>query len=66
MGKVKAYHTVVPEYGAERDVYHDQIGVQQECGLSRSTEVLGKQGGPSARIAREYVENDGPTVGLMG
>lgn len=24
MGKVNAYHTVVPEYGDERDVYHDQ------------------------------------------
>lgn len=24
VGKVKDYHTVVPEYGDERNVYHDQ------------------------------------------
>ena len=24
MGKVKDYHTIVPEYGDERNVYHDQ------------------------------------------
>lgn len=42
-----------------------KVHAQQECGLSRSTEVLGKQDGQSARIVRDYVENDGPTVGLM-
>ena len=43
-----------------------KVSVQQECELSRSTEVLGKQGGQSARIVRDYVDYDGPTVGLMG
>jgi hypothetical protein len=31
MGKVREYHTSVPEYGGERNVYHDQ----SECPAGR-------------------------------
>ena len=36
-----------------------RVSVQQECGLSQSTEVLAKQGDQSARIVRDYVDEDG-------
>jgi hypothetical protein len=37
MVKVSTCHTSVPEYGGERNAYHDQTSAQPECGSSQCT-----------------------------
>lgn len=45
MGKVNPYHTVVPEYGGERDVYHDQ----SECPAGKRIKPEHRQAGTAGR-----------------
>ena len=49
LGKVKAYHTVVPEYGGERDVYHDQSKCPAGMRIKPEHRSPGKAGRPKCK-----------------
>lgn len=46
MTKVAPYHTVVPEYGGERNVYHDQIECPAGKRIKPEHKTSGKAGRP--------------------
>lgn len=45
MGKVSPYHTIIPETGGERDVYHDQ----SECPAGKRIKPWHKADGKDGR-----------------
>lgn len=45
MATVSPYHTVVPEYGGERDVYHDQ----SECPAGKRIKAEHRRSGTAGR-----------------
>jgi hypothetical protein len=46
MGKVSEYHTSVPEYGGERNVYHDQSDCSAGRRIKPNHRTPGKDGRP--------------------
>lgn len=44
--KVNPYHTIIPEYGGERDVYHDDNACPDGTRIKPEHRASGKDGRP--------------------
>jgi hypothetical protein len=53
MKKVPDYHTSEPEYGGERDVYHDQSTCSAGSRIKPQHRVPGKAGRPKCKLCVE-------------
>jgi hypothetical protein len=53
VGKVADYHTTVPEYGGERNVYHDQSECSAGKRIKPEHRTSGKGGRPKCKICKE-------------
>lgn len=54
MGKVSPYHTSRPEYGSQRDVYHNQSNCPAGKKIKPEHRVSGTAGRPLCKDCKEF------------